>query len=80
MVLTKDCSVSADSLPFGLGKYACPGRFFAAALIKQLLVELITKYEFRFPDGETDRPENIFLDERIAPDANQKIEFRRISA
>jgi cytochrome P450 monooxygenase len=73
----RSCSVSADSLPFGLGKFACPGRFFAAALIKQFLIELITNYEFRFPGGQEKRPENIFLDERIAPNTNQAMEFTR---
>lgn len=60
-----------------MGKFACPGRFFAAGMIKILLVILITEYEFQFPGGQKERPVNTYLDERIAPSTSQEMGFRR---
>lgn len=70
-------STSVDSLPFGMGKFACPGRFFAAGMIKILLITLITEYEFQFPGEQKERPANNYLDERIAPSTTQAMKFRR---
>ena len=47
-----------NSLDFGYGKWACPGRFFAMYEIKLILAYLLLKYEFKFP-GEGERPENL---------------------
>lgn len=53
-------------LNFGHGKYACPGRFFAALEIKSILVRLIMEFDWKLPDGE-DRPENLRAHEFIFP-------------
>ena len=60
-----------------MGKFACPGRFFAAGMIKQLLALLILEYDFRFPGEQKERPPNAYLDERIIPSTKQLMEFRR---
>ncbi|KOS19711.1 Ent-kaurene oxidase [Escovopsis weberi] len=39
------------ALAWGYGKMACPGRFFAGAVIKIFLVKLLTEYEFKFMPG-----------------------------
>jgi len=38
-----------DYLPFGHGKHACPGRFFASNEIKILLAHMLLQYDFKFP-------------------------------
>ncbi|KAI0479860.1 cytochrome P450 [Xylaria cf. heliscus] len=43
-------SVSDSSLTFGAGNHACPGRFFAALVIKMTLVVLLTRYEVKLED------------------------------
>lgn len=53
-------------LNFGHGKYACPGRFFAALEIKSILVRLIMDYDWKLPDGQG-RPENLMAHEFIFP-------------
>lgn len=55
-------SPEPDALSFGYGKYACPGRHFAALLIKVLIVKLITEYDFKFLPG-TERPKNMMIHE-----------------
>ncbi|KAI1267564.1 cytochrome P450 [Xylariaceae sp. FL1019] len=46
------------ALGFGLGRAACPGRFFATMILKMMFVRLITEYEFQFPPGHR-RPERL---------------------
>ena len=65
-----------DNMPWGFGQSACPGRFFAACEIKLALGLLLLNYDFRFPDGQTKRPENVYVDERIWPSKTQEVGFR----
>ncbi len=51
-------NVSANSLNFGYGRQARPGRFFAANEIK-IFTNALMKYDFKLPDGETDRYRNM---------------------
>ncbi|KAK5734362.1 hypothetical protein LTR17_009026 [Elasticomyces elasticus] len=44
--LASDIS-GGQSLAFGLGKHACPGRFFAVQNIKLILGWMLTRYEFQ---------------------------------
>lgn len=52
-------SVSQDSLTFGYGRHACPGRFFAANEIKMILAVALMGYEFKMPGDSTARYPNI---------------------
>ncbi|KAF2493648.1 cytochrome P450 [Lophium mytilinum] len=45
-----------DYLPFGHGKHACPGRFFASNEIKILLAFAIMQYDFKFPEDQGQPP------------------------
>ncbi|KAJ7774460.1 cytochrome P450 [Mycena maculata] len=45
-----------DYLSFGLGRHACPGRFFAANELKLIMAHLILTYDFKLKDGV--RPED----------------------
>ncbi|KAI0409324.1 cytochrome P450 [Xylaria palmicola] len=72
-------STGPDSLPFGHGKFSCPGRFFAAAQIKLVLANIIMKYDVSFPGSQARRPENVFTGEGIAPDRKQKVMFKKLA-
>ncbi|KAI1151017.1 cytochrome P450 [Nemania diffusa] len=41
-------TTNVDSLGFGYGLHACPGRFFAANEVKVALCHLVLKYDFEF--------------------------------
>jgi len=45
-------STSVDNLSFGLGRHACPGRFFAANELKVLLAHLVVTYDMQFEEGK----------------------------
>ena len=56
-----------NHLHFGHGKYACPGRFFAANEMKMILARFLVEYEFKYPEGYG-RPRNLTMDENVLPD------------
>ncbi|KAI1293275.1 cytochrome P450 [Xylaria venustula] len=67
---------SPDSLLFGYGRLACPGRHYAVNVIKLTLARLIVEYDFKFPDGITSCPKKFFADEILFTDPNMKISMR----
>ncbi|KAI1176315.1 cytochrome P450 [Nemania sp. FL0916] len=68
-------SLSHDSLNFGFGVHACPGRAFAMAELKLILAHIITNYDIRLPEGQK-KVEIIYWDFQIMPDPNAKLELR----
>ncbi|KAH7136314.1 putative cytochrome P450 monooxygenase [Dactylonectria macrodidyma] len=46
-------TISVDHFGFGYGRQPCPGRFYAADLVKTILVHLVMKYDFRPREGES---------------------------
>ncbi|KAK1977251.1 putative cytochrome P450 [Colletotrichum cereale] len=65
------------SMAFGYGRHACPGRFFASAEIKAIMVYLLTKYDFKFPDGQTERPPSLIFETQNLPNPAGRIMFKR---
>jgi len=68
-------STSEEYLPFGHGSHACPGRFFAANLLKILLAYTICNYEFKTADGK--RPANRYYGVQCIPAISTKLLFRK---
>lgn len=71
-------SVANGNSWFGVGRQACPGRWYASVQINLVLCLLLTEYEFKFPDGQTARPKNWIKDEKTGPDMEQMIWVRRL--
>ena len=69
-------TTGVDSMHFGHGKHACPGRFFAANEIKLFLVHLIMNYDVKLPDGE-ERPKNIESMSGCRPDYTKPILLKK---
>jgi cytochrome P450 len=76
-------TTSLESLNFGHGNHACPGRFFASNEMKVTLIELLRSWDFRLKGdvngvgGEDKRPQNLVGDLSINPDPRAEIEVRR---
>ncbi|KAI3539369.1 p450 monooxygenase [Colletotrichum abscissum] len=49
-------STTPDALGFGMGKHACPGRFFAANELKIALSHILLKYDFKLAPGAPTDP------------------------
>ena len=71
-------STAKNDLHFGHGKYACPGRFFAANEIKMVLSYLILHYDLEYLKGQG-RPINRTAHEAIYPDLNTRLKVKRRS-
>ncbi|KAK8103057.1 hypothetical protein PG984_016203 [Apiospora sp. TS-2023a] len=72
-------TVGPGSLHFGAGRYGCPGRFFAALVIKLMFAHLLLRYEFRYTPEQAakGRPPNKMADENIFPDPSVDILMRQ---
>ncbi|KAJ6627498.1 cytochrome P450 [Mycena sp. CBHHK59/15] len=69
-------TTSLDYQPFGHGRHACPGRFFAAVELKAILAHVVLNYDVKFVnDGP--RPANQYMASACLPDSSAKIMFRR---
>ncbi|KAI0124293.1 cytochrome P450 [Xylariales sp. AK1849] len=71
-------SINDLNMHFGLGKHACPGRYYAANEIKLVLAYLLLNYDIKLKEGET-RPEPVMF--MMTKTANPKAEimFKRRS-
>ena len=66
-----------ESMAFGYGRHACPGRFFAGNEIKLIMVELLMKYDIKFEDSRKDRPANMAFETQLIPDHHAKVLVRK---
>jgi cytochrome P450 len=62
-------------IPFGHGKSACPGRFFASNEIKIVLAHLLLQYDFKFPDDQG-RPKGLSHGPDCMTDPKARILFK----
>lgn len=66
-------AASLDSLAFGYGAQACPGRWFSVGEVKLILVKLLSEYDVKFTPDRTTRPENLYAGENSFPDPTVNI-------
>lgn len=64
------------NIHWGNGRFTCPGRWYASALMKLFVASILMQYDIKFPDGQTERPQNSYLDDGIVPSGKQEILFR----
>nr|BED42928.1 cytochrome P450 monooxygenase [Trametes versicolor] len=69
-------NTSVDYIPFGHGKHACPGRFFAANELKALLAYLILNYDFKM-GGDGHAGPLTYQGLLVIPPANPMVKFRK---
>lgn len=72
-------SAEPTCLNFGYGKSACPGRYFAALVLKMLFVKLLSEYDFQFLPG-AGRPKNVLVHEFLFPWPWDRMLIRRREA
>jgi cytochrome P450 len=76
-------TTAPDSLYFGYGLHACPGRFFASSEIKIVMIELLRSWDVRLKGdvegrgGIVKRPKNRQFKMALSPDVMAELEFRR---
>ncbi|RDW87740.1 hypothetical protein BP5796_03434 [Coleophoma crateriformis] len=72
-------STSTESLTFGHGSHACPGRFFAGNEIKVIMVELLRNWDVRLAAADDGmRPANMITKLLCIPNVQAVVEFKRL--
>lgn len=69
-------TTSKESLNWGSGVHACPGRFFAANEIKCIVMYLIMNYDVMLEEGKG-RPKNIWTEGGMIPDITGKVLLKK---
>ncbi|KAI6039992.1 cytochrome P450 [Pisolithus marmoratus] len=69
-------ALSPDMLSFGLGKHACPGRFFATTILKTMLAHIVMSYDVKFEDDKP-RPNTLRMGNSIVANPTTKIMLRK---
>jgi len=69
-------TIDSHYLPFGAGRHACAGRFFAATVLKIMIAHILLNYDIKFPPGTVGRPANIMFNGATIPDAKTRIVFK----
>ncbi|EJF60310.1 cytochrome P450 [Dichomitus squalens LYAD-421 SS1] len=67
---------SNQYVAFGIGRHACPGRFFAATELKALLAYIVINYDLKVA-GDGTRPRNLYFSHAILPSMSGKIMLRK---
>ncbi|KAF2464865.1 cytochrome P450 monooxygenase-like protein [Lindgomyces ingoldianus] len=67
-----------QSLSFGYGRHACPGRFFATNEIKMILSRLVLEYDVRNMDGVMERYPNMEVGRSTSPDPTKNLMFKKV--
>jgi len=65
-----------EFLTFGLGKHACPGRFFASTELKSLLANFVYTYDMKMPNEGVVPPPTWFMT-NIIPSTTADVMFRK---
>lgn len=69
--------IEPGNVSWGTGRFTCPGRWYAATMLKLVLGKLLLEYEFEFPAGQTESPPYETVDTRVMPNQGQKLIFKR---
>lgn len=59
---------------WGMGKHACPGRFFAVDLVKMILPRVLVDYEV---ENLGERPDNLWIEYNVIPPPAATLKVRR---
>ncbi|TFK75442.1 cytochrome P450 [Pluteus cervinus] len=68
-------TVDSNYLPFGAGRHACAGRFFAAMELKVMVAHILLKYNFKYTEPRTVRPKNLQFNGAVVPDPKVHMTF-----
>ena len=71
-----DMATPPKFLPFGYGRHACPGRYFAACKFKIMLAHTVLNYVVKM-ENEGLRPPDVWLASSCIPNLKSKVMLRK---
>ncbi|KAK7063842.1 Ent-kaurene oxidase [Favolaschia claudopus] len=66
-------TIDKDFILFGLGRHACPGRFFASMELKIMLSHLLLHYDVSLPDGAKEVPRPMVFASAVMPNPKASV-------
>ncbi|KDQ57928.1 hypothetical protein JAAARDRAFT_34744 [Jaapia argillacea MUCL 33604] len=69
-------STGVDYVPFGHGRHACPGRFFASNELKAMLAHVVITYDLKL-ENEGVRPADFYFATACSPNPTAEVMFRK---
>ncbi|KAK7678985.1 hypothetical protein QCA50_017928 [Cerrena zonata] len=69
-------TTSTEYVTFGHGRFACPGRFFAANELKAMMAYTVLNYDVKM-ENEGVIPEPVWYSVKVMPNATAEVMFRR---
>ena len=66
----------SGNIHWGHGRFTCPGRWYASAIMKLIIAQIVLRYDIKFPEGQRERLPNVYLDLIVEPNPKQAILFR----
>lgn len=66
-----------NTMTFGYGKHACPGRFFAAQEMKLLMAHFLHHYDLKLETKNGERPRNFWFGMGNVPNGTARVLMRR---
>ncbi|KAL0949752.1 hypothetical protein HGRIS_009790 [Hohenbuehelia grisea] len=69
-------NTNVEFLPFGHGRHACPGRFFASNEIKTMLAHVLMNYDIKM-EGDGGLPPSRWFASASMPDGKARVMFRK---
>ncbi|KAF2823679.1 cytochrome P450 [Ophiobolus disseminans] len=66
----------SGNIHWGHGRFTCPGRWYASAIMKVIIAQIIRRYDVKFPKGQEERLPNVYLDLIVEPNPKQVVLFR----
>ncbi|KAF5363979.1 hypothetical protein D9756_000020 [Leucocoprinus leucothites] len=71
-------ALNSEFMTYGIGRHACPGRFFAVTEVKTVVARILMEYDITLSDGQKERPKDLWQTGIfIAPNKTAKISLRR---
>lgn len=69
-------AANLTNMSWGFGAHACPGRWFAEAEIKLILINLLQGYDLKFPTGKG-RPGSQQFETQNLPDTSATVMLKK---
>lgn len=71
-------SLNLEYMAFGIGRRACPGRFFAITALKTAVARILFDYDIKLTDEADERPEDIwFQGIFVEPNTKAKVSLKK---
>jgi cytochrome P450 len=75
--ITNFVATESGNIHWGSGRFTCPGRWYASAMMKVIMALIVTQYDITFPEGQTKRLPNVYMDILVEPNPRQSVLFRQ---